>query len=260
MKRVFKKPIKDIEASADQPLDDVNILQQRISELEAVNTNLLKRIEGNRLKQAKLIKLLNDAGISASQSDLDLDSDFSINDSSSNETLIRNFIDRLSWLIGLLIFQSLSSFILVYNEDLLKAFPNIIFFLTMLVGAGGNAGNQATVRAIREIALGSLNLQNMRNFLTKELIISLLLSIGLGIFGFFRVMYISGVNVSESFAISVALMTIVFSSVLVGAILPLMFLFLGIDPANSSTTIQVIMDISGVIITCIIAKSLLSTS
>jgi len=42
--------------------------------------------------------------------------------------------------------QSFSGLILSRNEALLSDHPVIIFFLTMLVGAGGNAGNQASVR------------------------------------------------------------------------------------------------------------------
>jgi hypothetical protein len=54
--------------------------------------------------------------------------------------------DRAYWLVGLLVMQSLSGIILVRNEALLADHPVIIYFLTMLVGAGGNAGNQASVR------------------------------------------------------------------------------------------------------------------
>lgn len=54
--------------------------------------------------------------------------------------------DRAYWLVGLLALQSCSGFILSRNEALLENHPVIIFFLTMLVGAGGNAGNQASVR------------------------------------------------------------------------------------------------------------------
>jgi len=54
--------------------------------------------------------------------------------------------DRAYWLVGLLAAQSCSGFILARNEELLQNHPEIIFFLTMLIGAGGNAGNQASVR------------------------------------------------------------------------------------------------------------------
>lgn len=52
----------------------------------------------------------------------------------------RALYDRCSWLIGLLLFQSCSSYILADNVELLQSHPAIIFYLTMLVGAGGNAG------------------------------------------------------------------------------------------------------------------------
>ena len=54
--------------------------------------------------------------------------------------------DRAYWLVGLLAMQSMSGLILARNEELLQNHPIIIYFLTMLVGAGGNAGNQASVR------------------------------------------------------------------------------------------------------------------
>jgi len=53
--------------------------------------------------------------------------------------------DRAGWLVGLLVLQSMSSFIISRNEDLLEEHLVIVQFLTMLVGAGGNAGNQASV-------------------------------------------------------------------------------------------------------------------
>jgi hypothetical protein len=54
--------------------------------------------------------------------------------------------ERAGWLVGLLVLQSLSSFIISRNEQLLQEHVIIVRFLTMLVGAGGNAGNQASVR------------------------------------------------------------------------------------------------------------------
>ena len=61
-------------------------------------------------------------------------------------TFWESVCDRAGWLVGLLILQSLSSFIIKHNEALLTHHGVIVQFLTMLVGAGGNAGNQATVK------------------------------------------------------------------------------------------------------------------
>lgn len=46
----------------------------------------------------------------------------------------------------LLLLQSLSSFILKYFESLLKDHFMITLFLTTLIGAGGNVGNQSAVQ------------------------------------------------------------------------------------------------------------------
>ncbi len=66
-----------------------------------------------------------------------------------NVTFLDALRSRANWLVGLLALQSCSGFILSRNEELLRDHPAIIYFLTMLVGAGGNAGNQASVRVIR---------------------------------------------------------------------------------------------------------------
>jgi Mg/Co/Ni transporter MgtE len=63
-----------------------------------------------------------------------------------DEGFLQNIMDRAGWLVGLLVLQSMSSFILARNEALLQSHLVIVRFLTMLVGAGGNAGNQASVR------------------------------------------------------------------------------------------------------------------
>jgi Mg/Co/Ni transporter MgtE len=68
------------------------------------------------------------------------------NNNTGEEDFAKNVWDRAGWLVGLLVLQSMSSFILARNEVLLQEHTIIIRFLTMLVGAGGNAGNQASVR------------------------------------------------------------------------------------------------------------------
>jgi hypothetical protein len=197
--------------------------------------------------------------------------------------------------VGLLVLQSMSSFILARNEKLLQEHVIIVRFLTMLVGAGGNAGNQASVRGtlrrarpswnesimpiqymfkvfvcayvlvqnepfwlfggvflsctvIRGLAIGTVNNRNLKEFLTVELKTALTLSIILGISGCIRAAVFL-TPLKETIAITTSLFFIVLISIVLGAVLPLGFKYVRIDPAHSSTTIQVIMDILGVTIT-----------
>ena len=52
-------------------------------------------------------------------------------------------------MLGLLVLQSTSSFVLDNYQQLLKDHIVVTLFLTMLVGAGGNAGNQSSIKVIR---------------------------------------------------------------------------------------------------------------
>lgn len=164
--------------------------------------------------------------------------------------------DRAYWLVGLLFMQSLSGIILSRNELLLANHPVIIYYLTMMVGAGGNAGNQASVRVIRGIALGTLNEQTRGQFLIRELKMAASLSFILSAAGFLRTILFR-TPFPEAITVTTALSLIVFSSICLGAILPLILERIGIDPAHSSTTIQVIMDILGVSLAVLVSGLIL---
>lgn len=173
-------------------------------------------------------------------------------------TFCQSLTDRAGWLIGLLVLQSLSSFILARNEVLLQHHTVIVQFLTMLVGAGGNAGNQASVGVVRGIAVGTVNRSNARSVLGREFLMGVALSLILGLAGFIRAKAFS-IPWMETIAITTSLFLIVVISVIVGATLPLCMENVGIDPAHSSTTIQVIMDITGVLITVHVSSFMLDS-
>ena len=63
--------------------------------------------------------------------------------------LISTHLSCRRWLLGLLVLQSSSSFVLEQYQELLKQHLVVTVFLTMLVGAGGNAGNQSAIKVIR---------------------------------------------------------------------------------------------------------------
>lgn len=170
----------------------------------------------------------------------------------------QSLADRAGWLIGLLVLQSLSSFILAKNDALLQNHTVIVQFLTMLVGAGGNAGNQASVGVVRGIAVGSINRSNAKRILMREFSMGVALSVILGLAGFFRAK-VFAVPWMETIAITTSLFLIVVISVIVGASLPLGMEAVGIDPAHSSTTIQVVMDITGVVITVHVSSFMLDS-
>jgi len=166
---------------------------------------------------------------------------------------------RATWLLGLLVAQSCSSFVLADNEQLLVTHPTVIFFMTMLVGAGGNAGNQAAVRIIRGLATGEVapNLsERTTTIITDEVRRAFALGAILVAAGFVRVIAF-GYPIESAVAIACSLCSIVFISVVTGAALPMAMDRFGIDPAHAGATIQVIMDLVGVLVTCLICQLIL---
>lgn len=242
-------------------------MQNRIVELETTVTSLRQLLDISRNREKKLSNALEDFGVNVSLV-IDLEtggdkSSFAYSKYSCplepQMTFFQALFDRGGWLIGLLVFQSCSSFILSANEGLLRNHPTIVYFLTMLVGAGGNAGNQAAVRVIRGLAVGALNEDSIGQFIKRELMMAFSLSALLGMTGLARALLSAQTSLAETVAITLTLMIIVFISIVTGALLPLLLQQCRLDPAHSSTSIQVIMDISGVLITCSMASTLLDT-
>ena len=164
--------------------------------------------------------------------------------------------DRATWLVMLLLFQSFSGIILGGNADLLSRHPSIVYFLTMLVGAGGNAGNQSAVQMIRAMAVGKIDQSTQWKYVIMETKTGLILSLVLALFGCMRASFFK-TPLPETVAITITLSVIVFVSILCGCILPLILKKCGIDPVHSSTTIQVIMDILGVLLTVTVSGIIL---
>ena len=129
------------------------------------------------------------------------------------QTWYQTGMTRLIWLGGLLLLQSLSSVVLDANKELVQEHLAITLFLTMLVGAGGNAGAQASISVIRGIATGRIRKENQYSVLIKECCIGLFLAVTLFFVGFGRVIFSStsftGKSFTDALAVACALFCIV---------------------------------------------------
>jgi magnesium transporter len=94
--------------------------------------------------------------------------------------------------------------------------------------------------------VGSVNDANVREYLLEEMKMAFTMASVLGVAGCIRAAAFF-VPVRETIAITTSLWLIVFFSIVLGSLLPLAMKHVHIDPAHSSTTIQVLMDILGVV-------------
>ena len=154
--------------------------------------------------------------------------------------------------MGLLILQSSSSFILDSYQELIKQHLVVTLFLTMLVGSGGSAGAQSAIKVVRGLATGSITptRASMFKVLRQQAAVAVMLGSGLSLAGWIRV-YVTNGDAMNSTAIAISLFLIVMTSVMLGAALPFGLAKAGVDPANAGTSIQVVMDCLGVLITCV---------
>jgi len=164
---------------------------------------------------------------------------------------------RSPWLIGLLLLQSFSSLILAQYSPLLDKYTIIAIFLTMLIGTGGNAGNQSATLVIRGLTTREITRQNGYRILMREFGISLMLALLLVAVGFMRVYYAT-YDILSSAAISFSLFLIVVTSIILGAFIPILLERFNIDPAHSAAPfLTTLMDILGVLIYCFVCSRIL---
>lgn len=167
----------------------------------------------------------------------------------------RILFERGYILVILLIAQSFAA-IIMRSFEATMVFP-LVFFTTMLVGAGGNSSSQTSAMVLQGLVTGELRSANMWRFLRREFFMALMLAFILSTVGFARA-YLTTHSLMQSVAISAALFSIVFVAVNLGSCIPLLLRRLNIDPAFSAGPfLATLMDILGTLIYCYVCQLIL---
>lgn len=168
----------------------------------------------------------------------------------SNVESLHLFWPRCSWLATMLLVQSISSLLLAQFHHLIANHADLIFFLTMLVGLGGNAGAQSVVLTVRRMALGE------RASIAEQVQVGCLLSLVLGPLAFLRG-FVGGCDVRVCITVGLAAAFLVTLATGVGTAVPKWLAHGQHDPGQAATAIQVMMDILGIAVVCSIGKVIL---
>lgn len=144
--------------------------------------------------------------------------------------------NRITWLFILMIASTLTGQIIDGFETKLAAIAGLTACIPMLMGTGGNSGNQVSTLIIRGLALGEVKIKDYFRILWKEIRVSLMVGVVLGVANVARMLLIrliTGNEVTDSVILvtSLALVVVVIVSKTIGCSLPIVAKLLKLDPA-----------------------------
>ncbi|WP_007023851.1 magnesium transporter [Saccharomonospora iraqiensis] len=160
---------------------------------------------------------------------------------------------RALWLLLLIVAATLTVNVLQFFESTLERITALALFIPLLVGTGGNAGAQAATAAVRALAVGEVRTRDVPRVAWRECRVGLLLGAMLAVVGLVIGTVIVEFTVAASVAVSLVLVCAWAATI--GATMPLLARWVGIDPAViSAPLVTTLVDATGLVIYFLVAR------
>lgn len=166
--------------------------------------------------------------------------------------VFETFKSRIPWLLFLMISATFTGAIISTFEAKLAQCIALVAFIPMLMGTGGNAGSQTSVSVIRALSLGDIEFKDILKVIWKELRVSVIVGIVLGIVNFIKLYLVdylwlhtfdTGTEIVEMATICLTLICVIIVAKMLGAALPIIAKKIGLDPAvMASPLVTTILD------------------
>ncbi len=170
----------------------------------------------------------------------------SLEDSYLHTPMFTLFKKRGSWLAMIFLMMMFTANVLEAYESTF-AMKFLLIFLPLIISSGGNSGSQAASLIIRGIAVREIEVGDWWRVLSREILMGVALGLVLSVLGFWRVVYVSGLDVMAGFTIAASLLCVVLFGAIAGSMLPLVLKKMRLDPAvSSSPVIASLVDIFGI--------------
>jgi magnesium transporter len=158
------------------------------------------------------------------------------------------FKKRAGWLAILFLGGTITSACLKHYEDYTLTMAWLVFFLPLIVSAGGNTGSQSASLVIRGLAVREMEPSDWMRVMWREIVVGLGLGLVLAALGFARA-YVWDLGNAVSIVVGMTVMFIVCFGAVAGAMLPFLFKKAKLDPAViSSPLLAQLIDIVGVVL------------
>ncbi len=163
---------------------------------------------------------------------------------------------RIVWLFVLAVGATLTVQVLESFESTLEKVVTLSLFVPLLIGTGGNTGNQAATTVTRALALGDVRTRDVIRVALREALVGLLMGSLLGVLGFAVVTLLYSAEMGM--VIGLTLVAVCTLAATVGGVMPLIGKALKVDPAVfANPFISTFVDASGLIVYFLIAKAIL---
>ena len=165
------------------------------------------------------------------------------------------YLHRIPWLLILMVSATFTGLILNNYEAMLSSL--LVACVPMVMGTGGNAGSQSSVTVIRGMALDEIRPRDIGKVIWKELRVSILVAISVGIVCFTKLQLVDrlifGYNYTllYSLAVGIAITFAVIVAKIVGCCVPIFAKAIHIDPAVfANPFITTITDVLSLLLFC----------
>ncbi len=161
------------------------------------------------------------------------------------------------WLVILFLGGMLTAFALQsYESDLAKV-SWLVLFIPLVISCGGNSGSQSATLVITAMTTGDVRLRDWSRVVLREILVGFFLGGALGLIGYAVALLVTR-DPRSSLVIPMTILFVVMCGTLVGALLPMLFRRIGLDPAlMSNPFVAGIVDILGIVIYMNVALLLL---
>ena len=163
---------------------------------------------------------------------------------------------RIPWLMLLMLSATFTGIVISSFENSLAACSVLIGFIPMLMGTGGNCGNQSSVAVIRGLSLDEIDFSDIFRVVWKEGRVALVCGVMLAAGNFIKLLVVdrwlmhnAEVTPLVALVICLTLLCTVFCAKVVGCLLPLLAEKIGLDPAvMAAPFITTIVDVLSLVI------------
>ncbi|OPX33992.1 magnesium transporter [candidate division KSB1 bacterium 4484_188] len=137
---------------------------------------------------------------------------------------------RLPWLFISFFGEMVSALILKSFSATMEQIVATAFFIPLVMATGGSAGQQSSIIVVRGLGTGEIGLKDTRRRLKREFFVALLNGAVLAALIFLLVVILLN-DYAFGTLLSITLITIIMNATIFGAVIPLFFKKINIDPA-----------------------------